>query len=42
MEGFVETHIYLQAVCDAPIARIVCWVCVLVKDIGRRLPLELQ
>ena len=29
----------LQAVCDAPIARVA--VCVFLKDIGRRLPLEL-
>ena len=39
MEDFVETHI--RNLCDTPIARITgC--CVLIKDIGRRLPLELQ
>ena len=32
----------LQAVCDTPIARITGWLCVLIKDIGRRLPLQLQ
>lgn len=32
----VETHTYLQAVCDTPVARIT-WVCLLIiKDIGRR------
>ena len=31
----------LQAVCDTPIARIT-GVCVLVEDIGRRLPLQLE
>ena len=31
----------LQAVRDTPIARIYC-VCALTKDIGRRLPLQLQ
>ena len=30
-----------QAVCDTPIARITR-VCILIKDVGRRLPLELQ
>ena len=39
IEDFVETRI-LQAVCDTPIARVTG--CVLIKDIGRRLLLELQ
>ena len=38
LEDFVETH--LCKLCDTPIARIAG--CVLTKDIGRRLPLELQ
>ena len=39
-EDFVETHL-CKAVCDTAIARITgCGV--VVKDIGRRLPLQLQ
>ena len=38
IEDFVETH--LCKLCDTPIARITG--CVLIKDIGGRLPLELQ
>ena len=33
--------IFASCVCDTPIASTY-WVCVLIKDIGRRLPLELQ
>ena len=41
IEDFVETHLCkLPGMCDTPIARIT--VCVLIKDTGRRLPLELQ
>ena len=32
----------MQAVCVTPIACIYYWVCAIIKDIGRRLPLELQ
>ena len=39
IEYFVETH--LCELCDTPIARITSC-CVLIKDIGRRLPLQLQ
>ena len=39
IKDVIGTHIF-HAVCDTPIARIVG--CVLIKDIGRRLPLELQ
>ena len=39
IEDFVETHLFARAMCGTPIARVT--VCVLVEDIGRRLPLEL-
>ena len=31
----------MQAVCDTPVAAYY-WVCALIKDMGRRLPVELQ
>ena len=42
IEDFVETHLCKLVVCDTPIARITSCLCVLIKDIGRRLPLQLQ
>ena len=41
IEDFVQ-HSCLKAVCETPIARILLGVCVLIKDIGRRLPLGLR
>ena len=40
MRSKICRNLSSHAVCDAPIARITG--CVLIKDIGRRLPLELQ
>ena len=40
IEDFVETHLSLQAVCDSD--RAYHGLCVLIKDIGRRLPLQRQ
>ena len=40
MEDFVETH--LCKLCVILRSRVYRWVCVLIKDIGRRLPLEVQ
>ena len=40
IEDFVETH--LCKLCVILRSRVLLGVCVLIKDIGRRLPLELQ